>query len=122
MSDFNDSPSPKKPGTDPLLRAEKLSAELCEVLKELPPAEQLLVLRSLSDKIDASVPLTERERKLNRLAIVFALVTIAAGVVVYFAEKTHGTNGLTGGTVALVGVFLLTGALSPYLTDFLKRP
>lgn len=106
---------------DPLDRAERLSAELCSVLKTLPPAEQLLVLRSLSDKIDASIPLSDRERRRNRLALTFSGILLAAGGLIYLFERSHGSNGMTGGTVAVVGLFLLAGALSPYLTELLKR-
>jgi len=121
MSDPADK-MPAPAATDSLARAEQLSAELCTVLKTLPPAEQLLVLRTLSDKIDASIPLTERERKKNRLALYFAVALLAAGGALYGIETARGSNGMTGGTVAVVGLFLLAGALSPYITDFLKRP
>ncbi|MCW5829619.1 MAG: hypothetical protein KIT79_09930 [Deltaproteobacteria bacterium] len=118
-----DTPPPARTsGDDPLEKAERLSAELCTVLKLLPPAEQLLVLRSLSDKIDSTVPLTRHEQRRNRLALVFAVFLTVAGAALYGVERMKGTNGMTGGTVMLLGLILLAGALSPYLVRLLRKP
>ncbi len=112
---------PGAPAEDGFQRAERLANELCEAVKTLPPAEQGLVLRCLSDKLDQAVDLTPGRRRLNRLALDFALVTMATGVAIYLAERFQGSSGFTGATVGFVGLFLFLGALSPYLTGWLRR-